>query len=197
MAIKLFKGIVIFSTIFFIYGCRTPSLNVKPVTVRAYAQDKTRVDQELQGNAGYLAGTPQESQEERKKTRRIYVLEVTQVEEDVSQKQDLQIVDQNHKPLVESIKQPVQKTSNLPSPEPEITIPSFDDEEFFVEEQSSPEVPSLFIEYTVEKEDTLQKISKKFYDSYSKWPKIYELNKLVIKDPNRIKPGTVIKIPME
>ena len=36
-----------------------------------------------------------------------------------------------------------------------------------------------------------------FYDSYSKWPKIFEANKNVIKDPNRIKPGIVLQIPVE
>ncbi|MBN1869684.1 MAG: LysM peptidoglycan-binding domain-containing protein [Candidatus Omnitrophica bacterium] len=52
-------------------------------------------------------------------------------------------------------------------------------------------------EYTVQKGDTLQKISKKFYDSYSKWPKIYEANKSVISDPDKIKPGIVLQIPMQ
>jgi len=52
-----------------------------------------------------------------------------------------------------------------------------------------------FVEYTVEKDDTLQKISKKFYDSYSKWPRIYEANKAVIPNPDKIQPGIVIQIP--
>ena len=43
----------------------------------------------------------------------------------------------------------------------------------------------------------VQKISKKFYDSYSAWPQIYEINKDVIGNPDRIKPGIVIQIPME
>ncbi|MBI5023504.1 MAG: LysM peptidoglycan-binding domain-containing protein [Candidatus Omnitrophica bacterium] len=53
------------------------------------------------------------------------------------------------------------------------------------------------IQYTAEKDDTLQKISKKFYDSYSKWTRIYEANKSVIPNPDRIKPGTVLQIPMD
>ncbi|MBF0595345.1 MAG: LysM peptidoglycan-binding domain-containing protein, partial [Candidatus Omnitrophica bacterium] len=51
------------------------------------------------------------------------------------------------------------------------------------------------VEYKVEKDDTLQKISKKVYGSYSKWTKIYDANKDVIKDPNRLKPGITLKIP--
>lgn len=53
------------------------------------------------------------------------------------------------------------------------------------------------IQYTAEKDDTLQKIAKKFYDSYSKWTRIYEANKSVIPNPDRINPGTVLQIPMD
>ena len=54
-----------------------------------------------------------------------------------------------------------------------------------------------FVPYTVDKDDTLQKIAKKFYDSYGKWTRIYEANKSAIPDPDRIKPGTVLQIPMD
>lgn len=53
------------------------------------------------------------------------------------------------------------------------------------------------VQYTVEKDDTLQKISQKFYNSYSKWTRIYEANKSVIPNPDRIKPGTVLQIPVD
>ena len=45
------------------------------------------------------------------------------------------------------------------------------------------------------KDDTLQKISKKVYGSHGKWTKIYDANKDKIKNPNFVKPGTVITIP--
>ena len=51
--------------------------------------------------------------------------------------------------------------------------------------------------YTIQEDDTLQKISKKFYDAYSKWPKIYEANKDKLKSPEFIKPGITIRIPQE
>lgn len=54
-----------------------------------------------------------------------------------------------------------------------------------------------FVPYTVEKDDTLQKISQKFYNSYGQWTRIYEANKSVIPNPDRIKPGTVLQIPMD
>ena len=49
--------------------------------------------------------------------------------------------------------------------------------------------------YTVQKDDTLQKISKKLFGTYGKWYKIYEANKDKIKNPNILKPGTVLTIP--
>jgi nucleoid-associated protein YgaU len=51
--------------------------------------------------------------------------------------------------------------------------------------------------YTVQKGDTLQKISKKFYGTTKKWTKIYEANKDIIKGPNKIYPGQAINIPVE
>jgi len=53
------------------------------------------------------------------------------------------------------------------------------------------------VQYTVEKDDTLQKISQKFYNSYSKWTRIYEANKSAIPNPDRIKPGAVLQIPVD
>jgi nucleoid-associated protein YgaU len=49
--------------------------------------------------------------------------------------------------------------------------------------------------YTVQKDDTLQKISKKFFGTYSKWYKLYKANKDKIKNPNVLVPGTVLTIP--
>ncbi len=50
-------------------------------------------------------------------------------------------------------------------------------------------------QYKVEKDDTLQKISKKLYGTFSKWTRIYDANREVIKDPNFLKPGIMLKIP--
>jgi nucleoid-associated protein YgaU len=50
--------------------------------------------------------------------------------------------------------------------------------------------------YTVQKDDTLQKISKKVFGTYGKWYKIYEANKEKINNPNVLKPGTVLNIPV-
>ncbi len=49
--------------------------------------------------------------------------------------------------------------------------------------------------YTVKKGDNLWNISKLIYRKGEKWQRIYDLNKDVIKDPARLKPGTDLKIP--
>ncbi len=52
-----------------------------------------------------------------------------------------------------------------------------------------------YTEYKVEKNDTLQKISQKFYGTTKKWHMLYEENKDVLKGPDKIYPGLVIKVP--
>ncbi len=49
--------------------------------------------------------------------------------------------------------------------------------------------------YTIQKNDTLQKVSQKFYDTTKKWKLIFDYNKKVIKKSNNIYPGMRIKIP--
>ena len=49
--------------------------------------------------------------------------------------------------------------------------------------------------YLIQKGDTLSKIAKQFYGDANKYPKIFEANKEVIKDPDLIFPGQKIRIP--
>jgi len=49
--------------------------------------------------------------------------------------------------------------------------------------------------YTVAKGDTLSKIAKHHYGDANKWRKIFEANTDILKDPDRIFPGQVLKIP--
>lgn len=52
------------------------------------------------------------------------------------------------------------------------------------------------VEYTIQKGDSLQKISRRFYGGTNKhWPAIWEHNRSVITDPNNIKPGFTIFTP--
>ena len=49
--------------------------------------------------------------------------------------------------------------------------------------------------YTVESGDTLGKIAKEQYGDASKYPVIFEANQPLLKDPNKIYPGQVLRIP--
>jgi len=51
--------------------------------------------------------------------------------------------------------------------------------------------------YEIQKGDNLWKIAKHFYGSGTEHPKIFEANKEVIKDPDLIYPGQMIRIPKE
>jgi len=180
------KGLSIVCGLIFIVGCAS-----KGIEVRRYVEIKDRVDQKMEGNAGYLVGDPQpEDRSGFKTTRKIYVLEVSAgdlIEETVIEASDEELV--SNDALME---EPVYETDNfIEISKSEEMIPYIDDDTDDIES-----LPS-FTEYTVKKDDTLQKISKKFYDSFSKWPIIYEANKDVIENPDRIKPGIVIQIPRD
>jgi nucleoid-associated protein YgaU len=51
--------------------------------------------------------------------------------------------------------------------------------------------------YTVEKGDTLSAIAKKFYGDASDYPAIFEANKPMLSDPDKIYPGQVLRIPAQ
>jgi nucleoid-associated protein YgaU len=51
--------------------------------------------------------------------------------------------------------------------------------------------------YTVEKGDTLSAIAKKFYGDASDYPIIFEANKPMLADPDKIYPGQVLRIPAQ
>lgn len=49
--------------------------------------------------------------------------------------------------------------------------------------------------YVVKQGDTLSKIAEEYYGDPSLYPKIFEANRDVLKDPNKIKVGQKLKIP--
>jgi nucleoid-associated protein YgaU len=60
---------------------------------------------------------------------------------------------------------------------------------------SAPEPEAEVKFYEVKKGDSLSKISKEFYGSYKKYMLIFEANKPMLKDPDKIYPGQVLRIP--
>ena len=59
--------------------------------------------------------------------------------------------------------------------------------------EAPPEPPAVF--YTVKSGDSLSKIAKKHYGNAMKYPVIFEANKPMLKDPDKIYPGQVLRIP--
>jgi len=70
-------------------------------------------------------------------------------------------------------------------------------EEVRADEVSSP-VQTIEVQYyEIQKGDTLWKIAKAFYDDGNKYKKIFEANREVIQDADKIFPGQKIRIPMD
>lgn len=60
------------------------------------------------------------------------------------------------------------------------------------------EAPAATVEieyYEITSGDTLSAIAKNFYGNANEYPKIFEANREVIKDPDKIYPGQKIRIP--
>jgi nucleoid-associated protein YgaU len=49
--------------------------------------------------------------------------------------------------------------------------------------------------YTVQKGDSLSKIAKHFYADGNAWKQIFEANRDVLADPDKISPGQTLRIP--
>lgn len=60
----------------------------------------------------------------------------------------------------------------------------------------APPPPPAPVFYTIEKGDSLSKIARERYGDANKWPALFEANREVIKDPDKIYPGQQIRIPV-
>jgi nucleoid-associated protein YgaU len=56
-----------------------------------------------------------------------------------------------------------------------------------------PEAEATY--YTVQRGDTLSKIAQQHYGNASKYPAIFEANRPMLKDPDKIYPGQKLRIP--
>jgi nucleoid-associated protein YgaU len=171
------RGFLVMTTVGFLlvsgYGCG--------IKARGYVAERERVDQANTGNAGFVKGDG--TSMAGRPTRKVYVLEFERQKKDPKKKPAAQpAAASNETGTAVPTVSDTAMASSEPAPEP------------MTAEQIAA-AASLPAEYTVEKDDTLQKIAKKFYNSYSKWTKIYDANKDKIKNPNFVKPGTVLTIP--
>ncbi len=70
---------------------------------------------------------------------------------------------------------------------------------YIVEEQQKveSEIKVSTRDYVIQKNDSLWKIAQKELGNGNRWKYLYELNKNAIKDPNKLKAGVTIIIPVE
>jgi nucleoid-associated protein YgaU len=142
------------------------SVNTKMVT-------RERVDQDLSdssGNRGYLTGTAP-SAGERKTTR-----EYLEVQVEVPS---------------------VEKESRVRSTTNETAVTNYETSSSYepVVEEIEVAAEEEFTDYKVQKNDTLQKISMKFYGTTKKWKNLFNANKDILKSPDRLRPGMTIGYP--
>ncbi len=193
---------------FFASGC----------VIRTYTTEMDRVDQEIYGNRGVIIGTPPavEDSEQARKTRTIYNVEVEvpsaykALTEEKTKNEDKDLygnrgyiqgsmVPEKELYVSRSGKEQVSSariSSGLGSarmPQIVYSEPSGDTGINSLSSGSGNEKQY----YVVQKGDTLQKISEKFFGTTQKWKIIYDANKHILKSPDRIRPGQKLVIPKE
>ena len=173
-------------------------------------------DQQIKGNQGFLIGTPPEveqPQTPRKKKILDIEVELPPVFEKVPSKytEDKEIWgnagyiysgrEEEMKYIyvatkVRKLTPEQEKTKKEELSEEEEIISEVEksnlEEKPVSEERVQPEV----IEYKVGKGESLWSIAKKVYGDATKWTVIYENNKDILTDPEKIRPGMVLKIPI-
>jgi len=149
----------------------TSTLALSGCVARTYNLTRDRIDQDLSattGNRGYIMGSAPAEPAERKTTRTTRVFEI-----ELGFAKPSQAKCPSTMPITNSTDEPV----------------------IIQETQTEETIDQSFESYTVGKNDTLQKISKKFYGTTKKWPKIYEANKDVLRSPDKLYAGQTLKIP--
>ena len=152
----------------------TSCLALSGCVARTYNLTRDRVDQELTpsaGNRGYILGqAPEPKERKTTRTTKVFELELG----------------------------PTDKTkTSCPAVTPLATEAGA---EPIIVQETQPEIQTeeanlSFEKYTVAKNDTLQKISMKFYGTTKRWMKIYEANKDLLRGPDKLYPGQILNIP--
>ncbi|MDP2941894.1 MAG: LysM peptidoglycan-binding domain-containing protein [Candidatus Omnitrophota bacterium] len=167
---RLFVFLAVATFVAALAGC---SVNTKLI-------ERERVDQGVSGNRGYLQGTPPPSVSgggERKTTRKYYEVQV------------------EFPSVTEESRVPKKATQEKPAPSSGVNYGTSVTEEDTRVTTVEIEEKEEFTNYTVQKSDTLQKISMKFFGTTKKWKRIFDANKDVLRTPDRVRPGMVLKIP--
>lgn len=160
---------------------------VSGCVVRSYSVVKDRVDQEASGNQGYITGSAPAGEQAPKKfskrATKVFEIEWRSPVKFERLKEPPRPIEEKSVPAQEY------QPADMPGPEHPIS----EHQEAAISETQEQQ----FETYVVQKDDTLQKISAKFYGTTKRWMKIYEANSDKLKSPDAIRPGQEIKIPKE
>ncbi len=198
---------------------RTNKILVVPILIAVTGCIKTGTkeiimpDQQIKGNQGFLIGTPpkvEQPQTPKKKKILDIEVELPPIFEKVPSKytEDKEIwgnagyiytgKEEKMKYIYVPIK--TRKTTKIKQvqPRPEVKKQQVvsKQKKQVKEKKTLPEIQPRFIEYKVRKGESLWTIAKKVYGDATKWTVIYENNRDILSDPEKIRPGMVLKIPM-
>jgi len=163
------KKLLFLAGIIMISGC---------LTTRTYTKEEPRKDLEIEGNQGCLSGEcKQEPRENRLGDTR--TISVVEVEFGPSAIKEGAIAEEavRQEPVGEGI-----------------SFQEIEVAEAGLEQGLTSAEEKEIQYYVVQDNDTLQKISRKFYGTTRKWLFLYETNKDILKSPDRLYPGVKIKI---
>ena len=144
--------------------------------------EKPRLDQEIEGNQGYLKGSGPDASSSRKTTRKIIQ---TDIELPTARELNPWRVRKPAAPPAPSAQAPI---AVMPEEEVQLHL-----EEEMLETKPIAAAPSQT--YRVQTGDSLEKIASKMYGDSRKWRAIYEANRDRLPSPNRIYPGQELEIP--
>jgi nucleoid-associated protein YgaU len=170
---RFISACVILLGLVFMAGCSN---------VRTYTVEEERVDQNLaEGNQGYFSGAPKDTDipKNRKLTRKTYVTEV-EVGSTPKKTRKRVVTDVNPGVTVERTQEPANEQLIQETPQVQ---------------SGEVQKPVVVSSYTVQANDTLEKISLKVYGTAKNWKKIFEANQDRLKSPDKIYMGQVLKIP--
>ena len=162
--------------------------------VRTYTVETPRVDLDINGNRGYLMGNTDEAAPDLKETRQTTVFEVELGSHSQRKKGNDYTTRRRRKKRLTST-ETVEEETDFLSVESVGRRKSIYAREDDLYEEEEAGIDEEYTSYIVQKNDTLQKISKKFYGTTKKYLMLYEANKDVMKGLNKIYPGMEIKIP--
>lgn len=172
--------------------------------VKTYTYQVEREDQVLTGNRGVIMGEVPEPGLDRKPTRTMLGIDVelASSEEYKTRKRELEEELEREEPFAgerekiagEAVVRVEPKKASKGFADEQWVRPPVETEGKKIKSQATVKL-GFPEKYTIQKGDTLEKISKKFLGKASRWPEIYEENKDIITSPSKIYPGQVIILP--